>query len=254
VGRRHSIDTHKTKFLRKKQGSDIQSILAPKSARKRHSIDTRNRMSKEATFHRYLQYHSAGRRLLVDTCIFENQKPGFHAKTRLLCQKPGFHAKNQNLASMPTKQKPGFHAKNQKIWLPCQQNKTWFSKNLASMPQNLAFTPNKQKSASMPQNKIWLPCHKIFGFHATKPKLGFHATKIGSHAKNRLPCHKQNFGSHATKIRLSCHLKNQAFCHKIWLSCPKQPFDKRFSQNDNLLIKFSNKPFPFNFCLCFHQK
>ena len=81
VGRRHSIDTHKTKFLRKKQGGDIQSILAPKSARKRHSIDTRNRMSKEATFHRYLQYHSAGRRLLVDTCIFENQTPGFHAKT-----------------------------------------------------------------------------------------------------------------------------------------------------------------------------
>ena len=70
VGRRHSIDTHKTKFLRKKQRGDIQSILAPKSARKRHSIDTSNRMSKEATFHRYLQYHSAGRPLLVDTCIF----------------------------------------------------------------------------------------------------------------------------------------------------------------------------------------
>ena len=83
VGRRHSIDTHKTKFLRKKQGGDIQSILALKSVRKRHSIDTRNRMSKEATFHRYLQYHSAGRRLLVDTCIFENQKPDFHAKTWL---------------------------------------------------------------------------------------------------------------------------------------------------------------------------
>ena len=215
MGRRHSIDTHKTKFLRKKQGGDIQSILAPKSARKRHSIDTRNRMSKEATFHRYLQYHSAGRRLLVDTCIFENQKPGFHAKTRLLCQKPGFHAKNQNLASMPTKQKPGFHAKNQKIWLPCQQNKTWFSKNLASMPQNLAFTPNKQKSASMPQNKIWLPCHKIFGFHATKPKLGFHATKIGSHAKNRLSCQTKFWLSRHPKFGLQAISKIRLFATKF---------------------------------------
>ena len=93
-GRRHSIDTHKTKFLRKKQGGDIQSILAPKSARKRHSIDTRNRMSKEATFHQYLQYHSAGRRLLVDTCTLKTKKPGFYAK---------------NLAFMP------------KTWLSCQK-------------------------------------------------------------------------------------------------------------------------------------
>ena len=132
-------------------------------------------------------------------------------------------------------------------------------KKLSFHAKNLAFTPNKQKSPSMPQNKIWLPCHKIFGFHATKPKLGFHATKISFYTKNRLPCHKQNFGSHAiqnsafkpsknlafppqksapmpktgfhaankilaftpSKIRPSSHLKNQAFCHKIWLSCLK---------------------------------
>ena len=222
MGRRHSIDTHKTKFLRKKQGGDIQSILAPKSARKRHSIDTRNRMSKEATFHRYLQYHSAGRRLLVDTCIFENQKPGFHAKTRLLCQKPGLMPKT-------------------KIWLPCQQNK-----NLAFMPKikKSGFHANKTKLGFQ---KTWLLCHKIWllrqtnknrlschktklGFHATKigshaknrlscqTKLGFHATKIGSHAKNRLSC-QTKLGFHATKI--GSHAKNQAFCHKIWLSCLK---------------------------------
>ena len=91
------------------------------------------------------------------------------------------------------------------------------------MPQNLAFTPNKQKSASMPQNKIWLRCHKIFGFHATKPKLGFHATKIGSHAKNRLPCHKQNFwllchqnsAFTPSKIRLSSHRKTRLFATNL---------------------------------------
>ena len=118
VGRQHSIDTHKTKFLRKKQRGDIQSILAPKSARKRHSIDTRNRMSKEATFHRYLQYHSAGRRLLVDTCIFENQKPGFHAKTRLSRQNPAFMPKTWLSCQKP---KSGFHANKTKTWLSCQK-------------------------------------------------------------------------------------------------------------------------------------
>jgi len=203
VGRRHSIDTHKTKFLRKKQGGDIQSILAPKSARKRHSIDTRNRMSKEATFHRYLQYHSAGRRLLVDTCIFENQKPGFHAKTRLSRQNPAFMPKTWLSCQKP---KSGFHANKTKTWLSCQK-----SKNLASMPtkQNLVFKKlgfyatksgfhakqtkigfhaTKQNLAPMPQN-IWLPCHK------TKTWLSRH--------KNRLSCQKpgfhakQNFGFHA---------------------------------------------------------
>lgn len=205
-------------------------------------------MSKEATFHRYLQYHSAGRRLLVDTCTLKTKKPSFYAKNL------AFMPKIKNLASMPTKQnlvfkklgfyatKPGFHAKQTKDWLPCHKQKIGShatNKILAPMPQNLALMPKKKK----------------FGSRATKPKLGFHATKISSYAKNWLPCNKQNFGSYATNIRLSCHSKlafmpsqksgclpqNQAFRHKIWPSYPKQPFDKRFSQNDNLLIKFSNK-------------
>ena len=68
----------KPKFLRKKQGSDIQSILTLKSARKRHSIDTHNRMSKEATFHRYLQNNSAGRRNSVYTYTQIREEATFH--------------------------------------------------------------------------------------------------------------------------------------------------------------------------------
>ena len=169
-------------------------------------------------------------------------------KTWLSCQKP----------------KSGFHANKTKTWLSCQK-----SKNLASMPtkQNLVF-----------KKKTWLLCHKIWLSHQTnKNRLPCHKTKFGSHATKSLASMPQNqnlaftpqksalmpkTGFHATnkilalmppKFGFHAISKNQAFRHKIRLSCPKQPFDKRFSQNDNLLIKISNKHSHPTFSY-FHQK
>ena len=131
--------------------------------------------------------------------------------------------------------------------MPTKQ--TWFSKNSASMPQNLAFTPNKQKSTLMPKNR--LPCHKqnlapMPQFLALMPqnqKLGFHATKIGSYAKNQLLCHKQTFGSYATKIQLSCHSK---FGFQVIKKPGFLPQNLAFMPKTNLWQKIFTKWQPFD--------
>ena len=148
---------------------------------------------------------------------------------------------------MPTKQKLGFHAKNQKIWLPCQQNKTCFSKKLGFYATKSGFHAKQTKIGfHATKQNLWLPCHK------TKTWLSRH--------KNRLSCQKPAFMPNKilafmpSKIRPASHLKNQAFCHKIWLSCLKttiwqkiftkwQPFDQIFKQTIPIqfLLMFSSK-------------
>ena len=139
-----------------KQGSDIPSILAPKSARRRHSIDTRNRMSKDATFHRYLQDHSAGRRLLVDTCIFENQ-------TGYKCHKPAIDATKQK--TWLSRQQTKNLALKKKTAINATKNRLSMPQNWLSMPQKSGFHATNKPWPSRHKPKIWLPCQNN---HLTK--------------------------------------------------------------------------------------
>ena len=124
--------------------------------------------------------------------------------------------------------------------MPTEQNLV-LKKNLASMPQNLAFTPNKQKSASMSQNLAPMPQNLRLSIHQI----------LASTPQKSAPIPQ-------TKFWLSRHpkfgfqaIKKPGFLPQNLTFMPKNNHLSRFSQNDNLLIKFSNKPFPFNFCLYF---
>ena len=103
----------------------------------------------------------------------------------------------------------------------------------------------------MPQNQTGYRCHKKKpGFHANKPKFGFQKKK----KKPGYQCHQNKPAINATKTNwlsmppnwLSMPPKS-AFMPQTNLGLrainqnlalmPKQSFDKKFSQNDKLLIK-----------------
>ena len=160
------------------------------------------------------------------------KKSGFHAnktklgfqKTWLLCHKIWL-SRQTNKNRLPChKTKFGSHATKSLASMPQNQNLAFTPQKSALMPKTgfhatkpkLSFHATKigfhAKNRLSCQTKFWLSRHLKFGFQAIKK------TRLLYH-KNWLPCHKQNFGFHATKI--GSHAKNQAFCHKIWLSCLK---------------------------------
>ena len=115
--------------------------------------------------------------------------------------------------------------------------------------KNLALIPQTNFGSLMPQT--------TFGSYATKKKkkkknakckktkFGFYATqekKSGFHAKTKFlaSIQSQDLAFKPSIQKLGLLPQNQAFM-------PKQPLNKGFSTNDNLLIKLPNKHSHFTF-------